>query len=322
VPAPVVVAEVVRSGFVEGRHHGSVVALAPDGSVDWSLGDVDSPIFPRSCNKPLQVVGMLRAGLDLDGALLALGCASHSGEAFHLEGVRAILAGVGLDESALRTPPDLPLDEDERRAALRDGRSPAPVAMNCSGKHAAMLATCAVNEWDVSTYLSPDHPLQVALLDAFGELTRTPPAEVSVGVDGCGAPLFSTSLTSLASAFRTLALARSGPEHRVAQAIRDFPAYVSGTRRDEAALLRAVPGAIAKAGAEASYAVALPDGRAVALKVDDGGTRARPAVMAAALLRSGVEDLPGADADAVRETGRVEVLGGGRVVGSVRATVA
>ena len=113
-PAPVV-AEIVRSGFVEGHHYGSVVALGRDGSVEWSVGDVERPILPRSCNKPLQAVGMLHAGLDLDGELLALAAASHSGEAFHLEGVRRILARRGLDESALQTPPGWPLDDDAAR---------------------------------------------------------------------------------------------------------------------------------------------------------------------------------------------------------------
>ena len=102
-PAPVVVAEIVRSGFVEGHHYGSLVALAADGSVEWSVGDAESQIFPRSCNKPVQAVAMLRAGLELDGELLALAAASHSGENFHLEGVRRILDAAGLDESALQT---------------------------------------------------------------------------------------------------------------------------------------------------------------------------------------------------------------------------
>src|SRR3954449_10320094 len=118
---PVVVAEVVRSGFVEGHHHGSVVALAADGSPAWSVGDVTGPILPRSCNKPLQAVGMVRLGLDLPPELLALACASHSGEPFHLDGARRILASAGLDETALRTPADYPLDDEERDAVIRAG---------------------------------------------------------------------------------------------------------------------------------------------------------------------------------------------------------
>ena len=316
-PAPVVVAEIVRSGFVEGHHYGSLVALAADGSVEWSVGDAESQIFPRSCNKPVQAVAMLRAGLDLDGELLALAAASHSGETFHLEGVRRILDGAGLDESALQTPPDYPIDDAARDEYIRAGGVKAPITMNCSGKHAAMLATCVVNGWDTATYLQPDHPLQVVIAETFAELTGEPVKMAAV--DGCGAPLLSTSLVGLARAFRTLSVATEGPERRVADAYRTHPEYASGSRRDEARLLRAVPGAIGKAGAESCYAVGLPDGRAVALKTDDGAPRVRPVLMAEALRRLGVAEMPGVDAAALDETGTVELLGGGRPVGLVRA---
>ena len=115
--SPVVpVAEIVRNGFVEGHHYGSVVALAADGGVEWSVGEVDVPVLPRSCNKPVQALGMVRSGLDLPADLLALACASHSGEPFHIEGVRRILASAGLSEADLRTPPDYPLDDVARDA--------------------------------------------------------------------------------------------------------------------------------------------------------------------------------------------------------------
>ncbi len=315
-PGPVVVAEIVRSGFVEGHHYGSVVALAPDGSVDWSVGDVENAMLPRSCNKPLQVVAMLRAGLRLDGELLALAASSHSGEPFHLDGVRRILSAVGLDESALQTPPGYPLDDDARDELVRSGGSRSAIAMNCSGKHAAMLATCVVNGWDTDSYLDPSHPLQVSIAECFASLTGEP-VEV-VAVDGCGAPLLSASLTGLARAFRSLAIATEGGERRVADAIRAYPEWTSGTRRDEAMLLRALPGAVGKAGAESCYAVGLPDGRAVALKTDDGAPRVRPVLMAAALDRSGVLEREGVDAAAVRTSGRLELLGGGRPVGELR----
>ena len=313
-----VVAEVVRSGFVEGHHHGSVVALDTGGAVDWSVGDVASAVLPRSCNKPLQALGMVRLGLDLEPELLALACASHSGEDFHVAGVRRILAQGGLDEATLQTPPDYPLDDAARDAVIRAGGEKQPVLMNCSGKHAAMLLTCVVNGWDTATYREPDHPLQQAIADSFSALTGEP-VEV-VAVDGCGAPLLSASLTGLARGFRALAVADDGPERRVADAIRDHPAYVSGSTRDERALLTAIPGAIGKAGAEACYAVALPDGRAFALKADDGYPRVRPVLMAAALRRSGVDTEPGVDTEAVNATGRVELLGGGVPVGEIRAT--
>src|SRR5680860_566966 len=244
---------------------------------------------------------MLRAGLDLEGELLALACASHSGEEFHLKGVRRILDSAGLDESALQTPPDYPVHESVREEFIRAGHARSTIAMNCSGKHAAMLATCVVNGWDTATYLSASHPLQLAIRKIFESLTGEP-VEV-VAVDGCGAPLLSTSLTGLARAFRALAVASTGAEAQVAHAFRTHPEFASGTARDEARLLRAVPGAIGKAGAESCYALALADGRAVALKTDDGAPRVRPVLMAAALRRLGVDTEPGVDREVLHETG-------------------
>jgi L-asparaginase II len=304
-------ADVVRSGFVEGHHRGSVIALAADGSRVLALGVPDAPVFPRSSNKPLQAVGMLEAGLELDGELLALACASHSGEPFHIDGVRRILAGAGLTEAALQTPPDWPVDEIAKLDVVRAGAAKAPVLMNCSGKHAAMLATCVANGWDTATYRDPGHPLQQALLAAVERLAGERVA--ATGVDGCGAPLFALSLTGLARSFAAVATAPAGtPEHRVAEAIRAFPAWVGGTRRDVTALIAGVPGLIAKDGAEGVYAAALPDGRAVALKVEDGTQRARPPVMVAALRALGVDE------PVLDELAEAELLGGGRPVGSVR----
>ena len=315
--SPQVVAEIVRSGFVEGHHYGSVVALTADGQVDWSVGAVDVPILPRSCNKPIQALAMVRLGLDLPDELLALACASHSGEPFHIEGVRRILAAADIDEGALQTPPDYSLDEDARAEMIRAGEAKSPIAMNCSGKHAAMLVTCALNGWELATYREADHPLQQAIAETFAELTGEP--VTTVAVDGCGAPLLSASLIGLARAFAKLATAPDGAEARVAGAIRRHPEWVSGTRRDERSLLTALPGSIGKAGAESCYALALPDGRAFALKTDDGAPRVRPVLMAAALRRSRVDAEPGVDAAAVWRSGVVELLGGGRPVGEIRA---
>ena len=314
-----VIAEIVRSGFVEGHHHGSVVAMDADSQVVHERGETSTTILPRSCNKPLQALAMVRSGLDLDGELLALACASHSGEQFHLDGVRRILAGAGLDESALQTPPDWPLDDAERDRVVRAGGTRTSLQMNCSGKHAAMLATCVLNGWPVDSYLDPAHPLQQAITATFAELTGEPVGHQAV--DGCGAPLLGTSLRGLARAFATLATSDRPEEARVAGAIRQHPEYVSGTRRDEHTLLRAIPGAIAKAGAESCYVVALADGRAFALKTDDGAPRVRPVVMAALLERLGVDTEPGVDTDAVRRTGAAPLLGGDRVVGEIRAVL-
>lgn len=159
-PAPPVLAEVVRSGFTEGHHRGSLVLLAADGSVERAIGDPAAPVFPRSSNKPMQAAAILRAGLDLSGERLALAAASHSGEPFHIDLARKMLAEHGLSPADLQTPPDLPLDPVEAEAYLASGHVRERITMNCSGKHAAMLAVCVRNGWDTATYLAPDHPLQ------------------------------------------------------------------------------------------------------------------------------------------------------------------
>ena len=290
------------------------MALDAGGSVVLAAGSPDVPVFPRSSNKPLQAVGMLEAGLDLDGELLALACASHSGEPFHLEGARRILAGAGLDESALRTPPELPVDETARLAYVAAGGTPAPVAMNCSGKHAAMLATCVVNGWPTATYRDEQHPLQVALRATVERLAGEKVA--AVGVDGCGAPLFALSLTGLARAFAAVSTAPAGTaEHRVATALRRHPEWLGGTGRDVTRLVAGVEGLIAKDGAEGVYAAALPDGRSAALKIDDGAQRARPPVMVAALRALGVDE------PVLDELAETVLLGGGEPVGSVRCVL-
>ena len=307
-----VVAHVVRSGFVESVHHGSVVAVDASGSTLLAVGDVAGPMFPRSSNKPIQALAMLRAGLDLDGDLLALAAGSHSGESFHLEGVRRILAGAALSEQDLQNTPDLPYGGQERDAWIAAGREATSLAQNCSGKHSAMLATCVAAGWDPMTYLEPLHPLQQLIVQTLADLSGEPAQ--AVGVDGCGAPVMAVSLTGLARAFSRFATAPDGSdEARVAEAIRAYPQWLGGTRRDVTALIRGVPGLIAKDGAESVYAVGLADGRAVALKIADGGQRARPVVMAAVLRRLGI------NAEVLDELAYAPVLGHGEQVGSIVA---
>ncbi|MGH3648120.1 MAG: asparaginase [Micromonosporaceae bacterium] len=305
------VAEVWRSGFLESVHFGSVVALDAAGEVALRVGEPDAPMFPRSSNKPMQALAMVRHGLDLDGELLALASASHSGEEFHADGVRRILARAGLDPSALQCPPDLPLDEAASRALLTAGGGETRVHMNCSGKHAAMLLTCVINGWPVSSYRDPAHPLQRAIHDTVAELAGAPVA--ATGVDGCGAPLYAIPLVGLARAFSTLASAPPGTlERRVAGAIRAYPEWVGGTgpERKDTVLMRRVPGLLAKDGAEAVSAIGLSDGRAVAVKIADGGVRARSVAAVAALSRLGVVGLD--------DLATVPVLGHGERVGDVR----
>jgi len=306
-----VLAEVVRSGYVESRHRGTIVALAANGTFAFIAGSANSAVLPRSSNKPLQAAAMLRAGLPLEGELLALAAASHSGEDFHARGVYDILDVAGLTASDLRCPPALPKDEQTARRLIRESETPeSRVRMNCSGKHAAMLATCIANDWPTETYLDPLHPLQRHIRNTVEELAREPIA--GIGVDGCGAPLFALTLGGLARAFRALVLAEPGsPERKVADAIRKFPEWTSGTARDENRLMTSVPGLVLKGGAEGIDAFALPDGSAAALKIEDGAARARTPVTVAVLAMLGAQP-PAELATAV-------VTGGGNPVGVIRS---
>jgi L-asparaginase II len=190
--------------------------------------------------------------------------------------------------------------------------------MNCSGKHAAMLATCVTAGWPTQTYRDPDHPLQREIKAALARLAGEEVA--ATGVDGCGAPLFAVSLTGLARAFRALVLADPGSAERsVVDAVRANPEWTSGTARSENALHRAVPGLLVKSGAEGVQAFALADGRAGAVKMEDGSPRAIPAITVALLRQFGVDRDEDVDKEALDRIAEVPVLGGGEVVGHVFA---
>ncbi len=302
---------VVRGDLTESVHTGHLVASDADGREVLRVGAPEQVMFPRSSIKPVQALAALRTGLDLTSEQIAVGCASHSGEEQHLETVRSILTGAGLSEDDLGNTPDPPLSADAARAWRDAGHAPSALTQNCSGKHALMLAACVHNDWPIDTYLQPDHPLQQAIAATVAELTGEPVRHTAV--DGCGAPLLSTTTTGLARAFAVLATAGAdSPEGRIAAAMRRHPHLVGGTGRDVTAAMQQVPGLVAKDGAEGVYAAALPDGRAVALKIADGASRPRAVALAAALRVLGEEP------DRPWDWARVPVLGHGRPVGQVR----
>jgi L-asparaginase II len=299
--AGVPLVEVVRSGVVESVHDGHLVIL--NGNDVIELGTPGQPLFPRSSNKPLQAVGMLRLGLRVPSSQLALAAASHSGEQQHVDGVAAMLAAGGFTEDDLGCPPAWPIDDAARTYA----EAPRRLTMNCSGKHAAMLLTCRANGWPAKGYLAPDHPLQQGLRRTVEELAEEP--VTAVGVDGCGAPLFAFSLRGVARAYRRVATAEGGPEREVADAMRAHPHLVAGTGRMTTRLMTAAPGLIAKDGAEGVFAAACPNGSAVAVKIDDGAARAAERAVVAGLREVGV-DQP--------ELATAPVLGGSAPVGTIR----
>lgn len=311
--APVAVTS--RSGLDESVHFGAVVALGPSGAIEFAAGDPTAIVYPRSSNKPMQAVAMVRAGLRLPSQLLALVCASHDGTPMHTDAALQILAGAGLDEGALANTASLPLDPSAAEAVLRAGGHRTALLMNCSGKHSGMLATCVHHGWaHDSSYLDVDHPLQRAITHTVDELCDETHAHI--GVDGCGAPAHAMSLLGLARAFRNIATGAAGSAgDEVYAAMTGHPEMVGGERRDVTVFMRHVPGLLAKDGADGVFAAALPDGRAVALKIADGGDRARPPLMVAALRALGI------DTSEVSPLVEERIMGHGRQVGVVRAIV-
>ena len=301
-----IVAAVDRNGVDESFHHGTVVVADPSGCRAL-VGDIDTVIYPRSSLKPLQTTAMLDAGLRLDSRGLALACASHDGSPAHLAVVREVLANAGRSEADLATTPDLPYDRGEAERVLAAGGGRTSLRMNCSGKHAAMIATCVAAGWPVDGHLEPDHPLQVHIAATVERLTGD---VAHVGVDGCGAPTHAVPIGGLALAISAIAAERG----KVWSAMTAHPELVGGPERPVSVLMRAVPGLMAKDGAEGVFVAGLLDGRAVVVKISDGASRAAAVVAAAALRTLGV-DVP----DEVDALLAPPVLGGGRTVGRVRA---
>ena len=299
------VAVTTRSGLRESVHHAAVVGLHPDGSVAFAIGDPHVTIYPRSSNKPMQAHALVELGWAPTDEQLAVACASHAGTPRHVDVVESILTDAGLSVADLANTPALPLDTEAAYAVLRAGDAPSALLQNCSGKHAAMLATCAVNGWAPAEYLADDHPVQRAITAGYADLTGQAAGSVHGGVDGCGAPTHAASLAGTAAAYGRLAAARGA----VWRAMSSHPDLVDGEGRVVTRMMQAVPGLMAKIGAEGVFAAGLPDGRAVAVKVADGTSRAVGAVTAAALRRLGVGLDPADFAD--------PILGHGHPVGAV-----
>ena len=302
-----VLAELTRNGLVESIHTGHLIMLNADGSVHKIKGSVDMPIFPRSSVKCMQASAMVRNGLKLEPRLLALVEASHSGAQMHQDGVLEILASVGLNESDLQCAFDKPLGDAERIAW--GDKAATRLAMNCSGKHAGMLATCAANGWDIKTYLNADHPLQVAVLNEIESLVG---AKVSNKTfDGCGAPLFAVTTRELATAIRNITISKDPVHIEVMNAARAHPEMVAGEGRLTTRTMQSVPGLFMKEGAEAVEVASMVDGRTLVYKISDGSWRAFGAIMHTALLEWGITTTEEA----------FNVYGGANIVGGMRAVL-
>jgi L-asparaginase II len=304
--AGVPLAEVVRAGAIESVHSGHLALINSDGTLRAAIGDIDAPMYPRSSIKSFQAAAMVRNGLNVSPQELAMVCASHSGSPSHFLVVESILAGAGLTVADLQNSTDYPLGRAEK-AAWGD-KPPSRLAQGCSGKHAGMLATCVINGWDTSTYLDPEHPLQIAIRQEIQSLIGE--SVLSTTVDGCGAPLFLITTGGFAKGAHTMRVSSDPVYQEVVSACMAHPEMVAGLGRLTTTLMQQIPGLFVKDGAEAVELLSLPDGRACVFKVSDGSDRAFPAIVKAVLTAWNID----ADIDPV------PVKGGGQVTGEIRVS--
>ncbi len=304
-----VLVEILRGGVVESLHRGAVCAVDADGASVLAIGEVDRPVFPRSAVKALQALPLIESGavdaMGLTAAELALACSSHSGEPAHVEAVAAMLGKVGRDVDCLECGAHWPIFDAATRRMSAAGRRPDALHNNCSGKHAGFVCLSCAMDADPAGYVKPDHPVQRLVRGTLEEVTGSSHRNDLMGIDGCSIPTYAVPLTGLAHGFARFATGVGfGPERaaaarRLRAAVAAHPYMVAGTGRFDTVLMQALGArAFTKTGAEAVFCAALPEvGLGLALKIDDGGTRASEAVMAA-LIRHFLP-LSGDQADAV-----------------------
>ena len=293
---PVIMAELWRGALLESTHRGHAVVMHRDGDVIDSWGDPAKVIFPRSSCKMIQALPLVESGAaaaaGLGPAQLALACASHQGAPMHTDRISAWLHGLGRSEADLRCgpqPPSAAADRDAMRAA---GGAPGQLHNTCSGKHAGFV-TLARHLDAGADYIDPDHPVQRAVRSAFEDMTGE--ASPGFGIDGCSAPNFATSIAGLARAAARMTDFNDGVRGRAAErliaAMIAHPLLVAGEGRACSELMSAMNGVAVKTGAEGVFiAIAPARGIGVALKIEDGATRASEAAMAAILVRLGLLD--------------------------------
>lgn len=305
------VAVIERGGIVESRHRGIGALVGTDGKLVDHLGSAKRLIYPRSAVKPLQVVAMRRAGLMLEGAQLAVSAASHQGTAKHIELVSQILADAGLTPDALQCPVAWPGNPAARAEAQAQGTTESRLAFNCSGKHAAFLATCVVAGYDTKTYLDADHSLQLLIKQVLEEYSGEKILHSSV--DGCGAPLHAMTVEGLARAIGKFA----ETDTDVLEAMLANPWAVGDTNSMDAIVMK--HGMVAKVGAEGVFVIGLESGHGVAVKIADGSMRAAPLVALGLLHRN--QMITDAAYSELKIALAVKSLGGAEVLGELELLV-
>jgi len=308
----VVVAELIRDGQVESLHHGIVAVVDATGAFLLERGETNTVVYPRSTLKPLQTIAQLRLGVDFTPLETALASASHCGSLRHRSAVADVLTRHGLSADQLQCPADWPLGMAERAEMAASEGAPSRLAMNCSGKHAAFLATCRHAGFAEDTYLDPSHPLQQAILSTIEEYAGESVAFSST--DGCGAPLHALSVSGLALAIARVASGGDHHSHQLLEAVGAHAWALDGEGRANTVTIETI-GGIAKIGAEGLVVIGTPAGVAVAVKILDGSMRATTPVALAALVKVGA--ITGEMAAHILEGMPEPVMGGSHIIGGL-----
>jgi L-asparaginase II len=292
-----VLVEATRGGIVESRHRGAVAVLDADGGVALAIGDIDQPVFPRSAVKGIQAIPLIESGAadryGLTPAELSLACASHNGEERHVAASASMLAKAGRDLSALECGAQMPLRGGAQIPLYKAGLKPTALHNNCSGKHAGFVCVACATGDDPKGYVTPGHPTMRMVTGVLEDMTGARLGDAVCGTDGCSIPTYAIPLRALAFAFARFGSGRGlGPERakaaaRIRAAVAAEPYYVAGADRFDTKAMEALGArAFTKTGAEGVFCAALPElGLGVALKCDDGATRAAEAMMGAVIER-------------------------------------
>ncbi len=292
-----VLAEVTRGGIAESEHRGAVAVVDASGKVVLALGDIDRPIFPRSAVKGLQAIPLIESGAAdkyaLTDAEIALACASHNGEQRHVETAEGMLRKAGRDISALECGAQLPMRANAYVPLVKAGLSPTALHNNCSGKHSGFVCVACATGSDPAGYVKAGHPVMSEVTAALAAMTGHNLRDAACGTDGCSIPSFAIPLRALALGFarfgtaQGLAPQRAAAVARIRKAVAASPFHVAGTGRFDTIAMEALrERAFMKTGAEGVYCAALPElGFGIALKCDDGTSRASEVMMAAVLTR-------------------------------------
>ncbi|NVD38104.1 asparaginase [Ensifer sp. HO-A22] len=326
-----VLVEVTRGNLVESRHRGLVIAVDADGRTIFSLGDTDSGVFPRSACKAMQALPLMESGAadayGFGNKELALACSSHSGEPEHVALATKMLAAAGRDVSALECGAHWSSDQKTLIGQARSMEAPSALHNNCSGKHSGFVCACSHSGTEVKGYVGYDHPLQQEIRGAMESLTGAILGRDNCGVDGCSIPTYAVPLKGLAHGFAKMATGvglapeRARASKRLIEACMAEPFYVAGTKRGCTRLMETAPGRIfAKTGAEGVFCAAIPEkGIAIAVKCEDGATRAAEAMVTATLARY-FRDEPEVQAALMAQANHTMKNWNGIAVGDVRVT--